>query len=52
MGRTKATLIHQRTKNVSAAVFGLLGHFEPESSIRYLCIEVDHFVEISKQFVI
>jgi integrase len=40
MRRTKATLIHRRTKNLRAVQL-LLGHSKLESTVRYLGIEVD-----------
>ena len=48
MRRTKATLIHRRTKNLSAAQL-LLGHSRLESTLRYLGIDVDGALEISEQ---
>jgi integrase len=48
MGRTKATLIYKRTKNLRAVQL-LLGHSKTESTIRYLGIEVDNALEISEQ---
>ena len=46
--RTKATLIYKRTKNIRAIQL-LLGHTNLKSVIRYLGIEVDDALEISKQ---
>ena len=46
--QTKATLIYKRTKNIRAIQL-LLGHTNLESAIRYLGIEVDGALEISKQ---
>ena len=46
--RTKATLIHRRTKNLRAVQL-LLGHSKLESTVRYLGIEVDDALEISEQ---
>jgi integrase len=46
--RTKATLIYKRTKNIRAIQL-LLGHTKLESTVRYLGIEVDDALEISKQ---
>lgn len=48
MRRTKATLIYRRTKNLRAVQL-LLGHSRLESTVRYLGIEVDDALEISKQ---
>jgi site-specific recombinase XerC len=48
MRRTKATLIHRRTKNLSAAQL-LLGDSRLESTVRYLGIDVDDALEISEQ---
>lgn len=48
MRRTKATLIHRRTKNLRAVQL-LLGHRKLESTVRYLGIEVDDALEISEQ---
>ena len=48
MRRTKATLIHRRTKNLRAVQL-LLGHSKLESTSRYLGIEVDDALEISEQ---
>ena len=46
--RTKASLIHKRTKNLRAVQL-LLGHTKLESTIRYLGIEVDDALEIAEQ---
>ena len=46
--RTKATLIYKRTKNIRAIQL-LLGNTKLESTVRYLGIEVDDALEISKQ---
>jgi integrase len=46
--RTKATLIHRRTKNLRAVQL-LLGHTKLESTVRYLGIEVDDALEIAEQ---
>ena len=46
--RTKATLIYKRTKNIRAIQL-LLGHTNLKSVIRYLGIEVDDALEITKQ---
>jgi hypothetical protein len=48
MRRTKATLIYRRTKNLRAVPL-LLGHSKPESTVKYLGIEVDDALEISEQ---
>lgn len=48
MRRAKATLIYKRMKNLRAVQL-LLGHTEPESTVRYLGIEVDDALEISEQ---
>jgi site-specific recombinase XerD len=46
--RTKAPLIHRRTKNLRA-VRVLLGHSKLEGTVRYLGIEVDHALEMAEQ---
>jgi integrase len=46
--RTKATLIYRRTKNLRAVQL-LLGHAKPESTVRYLGMEVDDALEIAEQ---
>lgn len=48
MRRTKATLIYRRTKNLRAVRL-LLGHTKPESTVRYLGIEVDDALEMAEQ---
>jgi site-specific recombinase XerC len=48
MRRTKATLIHRRTKNLRAVQL-LLGDTKLESTVRYLGIEVDDALEIAEQ---
>lgn len=48
MRRTKATLIYRRTKNLRAMQL-LRGHFKLENIIRYLGVEVQDALEISKQ---
>jgi len=48
MRRTKAILIYKRTKNLRAVQL-LLGHTKPESTVRYLGIEVDDVLEIAEQ---
>ena len=46
--RTKASLIYRRTKNIWAVQL-LLGHTKLESTVRYLGIEVEDALELSKQ---
>ena len=46
--RTKATLIYRRTKNLRAVQL-LLGHTKVESTVRYLCVEVDDALEMAEQ---
>ena len=46
--RTKASLIHRRTKNLRAVQL-LLGHAKLESTVRYLGIEVDDALEMAEQ---
>ena len=48
MRRTKALLIYHRTKNLRAAQL-LLGHTRPESTVRYVGIEVDDALEMAEQ---
>ena len=48
MRRTKPTLVYRRTKNLRAVQL-LLGHTKPESTVRYLGIEVDDALEIAEQ---
>lgn len=48
MRRTKAALIHRRTRNLRAVQL-LLGHAKLESTVRYLGIEVDDALEIAEQ---
>jgi site-specific recombinase XerD len=48
MRRTKASLIHRRTKNLRAVQL-LLGHRKLESTVRYLGIEVDDALEMGEQ---
>jgi hypothetical protein len=48
MGRTKATLIDRRTKNVQAVQL-LPGHTKLERTVHYLGIAVDDALEIAKQ---
>ena len=46
--RTKASLVYQRTKNLSAVQL-LPGHTKLESTVRYLGIEVDDALEMAEQ---
>jgi integrase len=46
--RTKATLIYRRTRNLRAVQL-LLGRTKPESTVRYLGIEVDDALDIAEQ---
>ncbi len=46
--RTKATLIYRCTKNLRAVQL-LLGHTKPESTVRYLGIEVNDALEMAEQ---
>ena len=48
MRRTKAALIHRRTKNLRVVQL-LLGHSKLESTVRYLGIDVDDALEIAEQ---
>ncbi|KVD41870.1 integrase [Burkholderia ubonensis] len=48
MRRTKASLIYGRTKYLRAVQL-LLGHTKPESTVRYLGIEVDDALEMAEQ---
>jgi integrase len=48
MRRTKATLIYRRTGNLRAVQL-LLGHTKIESTVRYLCVEVDDALEIAEK---
>jgi hypothetical protein len=48
MQRIKAPLIDRHRKNLQAVQL-LLGHFEFESTVRYLAIEVDDALGISEQ---
>jgi len=47
MRRTKATLIHRRTRNLRAVQ--LRGYSKLESTVRYRSIKVDDALEISEQ---
>lgn len=51
MRRTKPYLIYQKTKNIRVIQL-LLGHKKLESTVRYLGIEVDDAIEISKSIEI
>ena len=46
--RTKASLIYRRTGNIRAVQL-LLGHSKPESTVRYLGVEVDDALAIAEQ---
>jgi site-specific recombinase XerD len=46
--RTKASLIHRRTKNLRAVQL-LLDHSKLESTVRYLGIEVDGALEMAER---
>jgi integrase len=46
--RTKATLIYRRTGNIRAVQL-LLGPTNVESTVRYLCVEVDDALAIAEQ---
>lgn len=46
--RTKVALVYKRTGNLRACQL-LLGHGKPESTVRYLGIEVDDALEMSEQ---
>lgn len=48
MRRTKASLIYHRMKNLRAVQL-LLGHREPESTVRYLGIEVGDALDVAEQ---
>ena len=48
MRRTKTAQIYKKTGNLRAVQL-LLGHTKPESTVRYLGIEVDDALEISEQ---
>lgn len=49
--RTKASLVYRKTKNLRAVQL-LLGHTSLESTVRYLGIDEDDALEISKQIEI
>lgn len=46
--RTKVSLVYKKTGNLQACQL-LLGHRKLESTVRYLGIEVDDALELSKQ---
>lgn len=48
--RTKATLIYRKTGNLRAVQL-LLGHTKLESTVRYLGVEVDDAIAISKTLI-
>ena len=48
MRRTKAAQIYKKTGNLRAVQL-LLGHTKPESTVRYLGIEVNDALSISEQ---
>jgi integrase len=48
MRRTKAAQIYKKTGNLRAVQI-LLGHTKPESTVRYLGIEVEDALSISEQ---
>ncbi|MGC5703156.1 tyrosine-type recombinase/integrase [Pseudomonas sp. NFXW11] len=48
LGRTKASLIYRKTKNLRAVQL-LLGHTKLESTVLYLGIEVDDALERAEQ---
>jgi hypothetical protein len=48
MGRTKASLIYRRTRNIRAIQL-LLGHARLENTVRCLGIEVDDALEMAEQ---
>jgi len=48
MRKTKPALIYRRTRNLRVVQL-LLGHSRPESTVRYLGIDVDESPEIAQQ---
>ena len=48
MRRTKATLVYARTKNIRAVQL-LLGHTKIDNTIRYLGIEIEGAIKISRE---
>ena len=48
MRRTKATLVYARTKNIRAVQL-LLGHTKIDNTIRYLGIEIEDAIKISRE---
>lgn len=48
MRRTKATLVYARTKNIRAVQL-LLGHSKIDNTIRYLGIEIEDAIKISRE---
>jgi integrase len=48
MRRTKVAQIYRKTGNLRAVQL-LLGHTKPESTVRYLGIEVDDALNIAEQ---
>ena len=48
MRRTKATLVYDRTKNIRAVQL-LLGHTKIDNTIRYLGIEIEDAIKISRE---
>ena len=48
MRRAKATLVYARTKNIRAVQL-LLGHTKIDNTIRYLGIEIEDAIKISRE---